>query len=231
MTRSTKIRKSVKTAALLKHSAAVLAGVRVGVVGVVALGWTLGASAERGQNGRESHPAPVVRQAPAANGQRSGFGGGQNRQHLAQWMQSHQNMPLDEQQRALDQEPGFRQLPPEVQQRLHNQLAHLNGMSPEQRERAVERTEAMERLSPEQRVQVRGALSSLGALPQPRRMAVARAFRALREMPEAQRQAYLNSPQMRGQFTDQERVTLNNLFTVAPYLPAPAPPMAAPMPH
>ncbi len=48
---------------------------------------------------------------------------------------------------------------------------------------------------------------------------MARAFHNLRDMPEGQRQNYLNSPQARGQISDQERGTLNNLLTVSPYLP------------
>jgi hypothetical protein len=238
MTRLSTSRKPAPAAAHQKDSAAVFAGVRSAAIAVLALGWALSASAERGlhfQNARPQHaasaprptPAPVERKPPPANnGQKNGFGGGPNHQHLAQWMESHQNLSLEQQQRALQQEPGFRQLPQETQQRLHDRLTQLNNMSPEQRQRVTDRTEAMERLSPDQRGQVRGALSALGALPQQRRMAVARVFRALRDMPDAQRQAYLNSPQMRTQFSDQERATLNNLFTVAPYLPPPAGPVA-----
>jgi uncharacterized membrane protein len=205
-----------------------------GAVLVFLVGGVAGAEGmHRQESGRpQQHaPAPVVRKAPPEHPQQQTgrFGGGQNQQHLAQWMQSHQNMPLDQQQRALQAEPGFSQLRPEVQQRMHDRLTQLNGMSPQQRQRAFDRTEAMERLSPDQRVQVRGALSSLGALPKDRRMAVARTFRALRDLPDAQRQAYLNSPQMRAQFSDQERATLNGLFTVAPYLPPPPPMPVAPM--
>ncbi len=193
------------------------------------------ARAERGphgfrQNGRQGPPVVVERRPPppppaAERPQANGFvpHSGQNQQHLAQWMQSHQGMPLEQQQRALEAEPGFRQLQPDVQQRMHDRLAQLNSMTPQQRQRAFARTEAMERLAPEQRQQVRSALSGLGALPEDRRRFVARTFRALRDLPEPQRQAYLNSPMMRGQFSEQERATLNNLFMVAPYLPPPNP--------
>jgi hypothetical protein len=149
---------------------------------------------------------------------------GQNQEHLQQWMQSHSNLTLDQQQHALDNEPGFRLLNPDVQQRMHQRLAQLNGMTPEQRQRTYARTEAMERLAPQQRQQVRNALTSLGDLPKDRRMYVAREFRAIRDMPPAERQAFLNSPAMRSQFSDQERQTLNGLLEVAPYLPPPAQP-------
>ncbi len=171
-------------------------------------------------------PQPVPQQRPQANsnGGFSPHAGENNQQHLSQWMQSHQNMPLEEQQRALEAEPGFHQLNPEVQARMHQQIARLNSMTPERRQLAMARTEWMEHLAPEQRLQVHSALSSLGELPPDRRRIVARTFNALRNVPDAQRQAYLNSSNMRGQFSDQERTTLNGLFSAAPYMPPPMPP-------
>lgn len=161
--------------------------------------------------------APAARPGPAIR-QNQGPRRGQQ-QHLAQWMHQHSNLSLADQQKALDNEPGFRSLPPDVQQRYHNRLAQLNAMPPAQRERWLARTEAMERLNPAERQQVRGAMQQLGALPQDRRRLVARAFRDLREMPPEQRQAILNSDRFRGQFSGQERSTLSNLLRVEPYLP------------
>jgi hypothetical protein len=144
---------------------------------------------------------------------------GRNQEHLAQWMDRHSSLPLDQQQKALESEPGFRDLPSETQQRMRDRLTQLNNMPPEQRRRLLERNEAMAQLSPPQRQQVRGAMQQFGSLPQDRRRLVARAFRDLREMPEPQRQAMMSSDRFRGQFSDQERSTLNNLLAVEPYLP------------
>jgi hypothetical protein len=141
-------------------------------------------------------------------------------EHLGQWMDRHRNMPLKDQQSALEREPGFRDLPPQTQQRMRDRLTQLNNMPPEQRRRLLERTEAMEQLSPEQRQQVRGAMQELSTLPVDRRRLVARAFRDIREMPVPQRQVVLNSDRFRSQFSDQERGTLSNLLAVEPYLPA-----------
>lgn len=148
---------------------------------------------------------------------------GRPQEHLGQWMNQHRNMPLAEQQRALENEPGFRQLPPQTQQHLRNRLTQLNDMPPEQRQRLIDRNEAIERLSPPQRQQVRGAMQQLGQLPMDRRRMVARAFRDLRAVPPGQRQAMLNSDRFRGQFSDQERGTLQQLLNVAPLLPPPPP--------
>lgn len=146
-----------------------------------------------------------------------------NQEHLSQWMERHNNLPLPQQQKALESEPGFRDLPAETQQRMRNSLTKLNNMPPEQRRRVLARTEAMEHLTPQQRQQVRGALGQLGSLPMDRRRLVARAFRDLREMPEPQRQAILSSDRFRSQFSDQERGTISNLLSVEPYLPVQKP--------
>lgn len=146
-----------------------------------------------------------------------------SQEHLPQWMERHSNLSPADQQRALENEPGFRNLPAETQQRMRDRLTQLNNMPPEQRRRLIDRTEAMERLTPPQRQQVRGAMQQLGVLPEDRRRLVARAFRDLREMPQPQRQAILNSDRFRGQFSDQERNTLSSLLAVEPYLPVQRP--------
>ena len=156
---------------------------------------------------------------PAVPAARPGLGQKHNQEHLAQWMERHSNLPLADQQRALENEPGFRELPAQTQQRMRDRLTQLNNMPPEQRRRILERTEVMEHLTPPQRQQVRVAMQQLGALPEDRRRLVARAFRDLREMPVPQRQTMLNSDRFRGQFSDQERTTLSHLLAVEPYLP------------
>ncbi len=170
-----------------------------------------GVCAAREQTPRGVRPVP---QAP-----RVGPKG--NQEHLPQWMERHQNLSPAEQQRALENEPGFRQLPPQTQQRMRERLSQLNGMNPQQRTHVLERAEQMENLSPQQRQQVRGAMAQLGSLPMDRRKAVARAFRDLRDMPPQQRQAYLSSEYLQRQFSPEERATLTNLMAVETLLPPP----------
>jgi uncharacterized protein DUF3106 len=154
------------------------------------------------------------------NGERQGSRG-HRQEHLDQWMNRHSHLPPAQQQRALENEPGFRHLPPQTQQNLRNRLSQLDNMPPEQRRRLIERNEAIERLTPPERQQFRGAMQRLGMLPADRRRMVAHAFRDLREMPPAQRQAELNSDRFRSQFSPQERATLSQLLEVAPFLPVP----------
>jgi hypothetical protein len=169
------------------------------------------------QQGREGH------------GGMEGPGGGPHREHLDQWMERHRDLSPQQQQRALEMEPGFRQLPPDTQQRMRQTLSQLNAMPPQQRSRMLERTEQMEHLTPPQREQVRGAMAQLGRLQPDRRRVVGRAFRDLRSMSPAQRQATLYSYPFRRQFTPEEWGTLNGLLSVEPLLPPP-PPRAMGMP-
>jgi hypothetical protein len=167
----------------------------------------------------EEHPVPQ-RQLPQAHASTTPLvtpnRPGQTQQHLADWMQAHRNMPLADQQRALENEPGFRGLPAQEQQQLHQRLTQLNNMPAPQREDMIRRTEIMESLPPVQRQQIRNAMAQLGNLPEDRRNAVSRAFKAAISMPEPQRQAWLNSPQTRSQFNANERDTLNHLLAVQP---------------
>ena len=181
---------------------------------------------------------PALNAEPGSGWQKNGFGAHsptqahapqkppqpqQNREHLAEWMDRHSNLPLEQQQRALQNEPGFHDLPPQTQQRMLDRLSRLNNMPPDQRRRILERNEALEHLTPAQRQQVRGAMQQLGELPTDRRRVVARAFRDLRDMPASQRQTMLNSDSFRSQFSDTERGTLSNLLAVEPLLPVQRP--------
>jgi hypothetical protein len=138
--------------------------------------------------------------------------------HLGPWMDAHRNLSEEQQHSALDAEPGFRDLNPNEQARLHQQLAQLNRMPPEQRARTIQRAELMEKLTPQQQQQVTRVMGQLGSLPEDRQRAVTRAYRQLRDLPEGQREAYMNSPQFRGQFNDQERATVGNMVNSAPLL-------------
>ncbi len=162
---------------------------------------------------------PQQRGEPA---QRGTLGPRPGQEHLSQWMSHHSNLPASDQQRALEREPGFRDLSPQVQQRMRDRLTQLNNMPPQQRQHVLDRAEAMEQLAPEQRQRVRGTMQQLSSLPEDRRRAVSRAFRELRNLPPDQRQQAINSGRFSSDFSLEERSTLNNLNAVEPLLP-PAP--------
>lgn len=144
-------------------------------------------------------------------------------------MNQHSNLTPQQQQQALQHEPGFQELPRNTQQRMLDRLSQLDAMTPLQRQRVLARTEAMERLNPDQRAEVRTAMSQLGSLPGDERHAVAQTFRALRELPPEQRiQAYA-SGRYGTPLNDTQRTVLFHLLQVEPMLPRPdAPPAAVP---
>jgi phage-related protein len=137
--------------------------------------------------------------------------------HLGTWLQRHQTLSPEQQERALQSEPGFSRLPPETQQRLLTRLRQLNKMPPEQRQRTVDRIEAMEHMTPQMRQQVRTSFQDFRSLPPDRQRMVRKAFRDLREYPPEQRTAMMNSPKFQAQFSPQERSILGGFLAVEPY--------------
>jgi len=193
---------------------ALLAGVLAGCGGVV--------SAQHGQQA----PAPIERRPPAAhpgatqpNQQAHLVGPGRVKgEHLAEWMNAHSNLTLEQQQAALGREPGFQELPAATQQRMRERLSQLNAMSPDKRQRVLERNEAMERLTPDQRAQVRGAMEGLGALPPDQRKVVGQSFRELRQLPPNQRMAAMLGPRY-SWMNPAQKSALVHLIQVEPMIP------------
>ena len=136
--------------------------------------------------------------------------------HRGEWLRNHQNLPPAEQERALRNDPGFRQLPPEKQEQLVNGLRNFNSRPPEQRQRILERMETFEHLPQPERQQVRNLYGQMRDLPDDRRMAVRQAARQLGGMNPAERERMLNSPQFRRRFSPQEQDLVRGLAQLEP---------------
>jgi Protein of unknown function (DUF3106) len=156
---------------------------------------------------------------PPQQGSRPRFENNQQA-HLGMWLEQHQNLTPEQQEKSLQSEPGFSRLAPDQQQRLLGRLQQLNRMPPHQRQRTIDHIEAMERLTPQMRLQVRASFQEFHTLPEDRQRLMKKAFRDLREYPPEQRQAMMNSSQFQSQFSSQERGILTNLLAVEPYQPA-----------
>lgn len=180
------------------------------------------AFARIGRQRNQQAPAAVKPGRPQAQPQMAPRGAARAaaQDHIPQWMANHSNLPLAEQQRDLEQLPGFHELPPQTQQRYRDLLGRLNSMNPQQRARIVDRNEALERLTPPQRQQWRDAVQQLNASPIPRRRLMARAILDLREMPPEQRDETIDSPAFGTQFSPNERSMIRTLLTAEPYPPA-----------
>ena len=73
------------------------------------------------------------------NGQRPAYGGASAapQGHLEDWLNQHRNVPVQDQERMLQSDPGFRRLPSADQQRLTQQLQQVNKMPQQQRDHPI----------------------------------------------------------------------------------------------
>ena len=173
-------------------------------------------------HGRPQHGALAPRGGPAmqqrvAPGYQHPIPGATG--HLPEWLAQHQNLPVQQQEMLLRQDPSFQRLPASAQQRLLEQLARIHAMPPGRRARYLARNEAIERLNPAQRAAFTQSVRELNALPADRLPRVSQAFQTLRELPPDQRGPQLNAPLYTSSLSAQEREILGNLLAVEPYQP------------
>jgi hypothetical protein len=138
---------------------------------------------------------------------------------LQDWLSRNQNLPVQDQERMLHNDPSFRRLPQAEQQRLTQQLRQVDRMPTQQRDLRLARNEMLERLSPEERMSINRSGREWSSLPQDRQAMMKRAFQDLRGVPLDQRQTVLNSARYQGAFSPQERNILSNFLKVEPYQP------------
>jgi Protein of unknown function (DUF3106) len=142
--------------------------------------------------------------------------------HSGQWLYQHREQPLDQQRRALENDPTFRRLPPQRQQQLEQRLQHFDSLPAERQQQVLRRMETWEHLTSVQKQQFRSMDSEFRGLPADRQRAVRNAIQTLRAMPPAAREQAITSGRF-SDFSPQERQILNN----AAHLPlAPAQPEA-----
>jgi hypothetical protein len=174
-------------------------------------------AATRAQQAPAVRPAPNPPAASAQPPQKPA----QNQPHLQRWLENHKNLSPEEQQRALQNEPGFHELTPQAQRQALENLRNLNNMPAQQRDRMLDRNEMLERMTPQQQQQYRGAVQQLRGASQPRQRLMAKAILDLRMIPPGQREQVIDSPAFGAQFSEGERSTIRTLLTAEPYSPAP----------
>jgi hypothetical protein len=128
--------------------------------------------------------------------------------------------PLDQQRRALENDPNFRGLPREKQQKYEQRLQRFNSMPPDRQQQVLRRMETWEHLTPQQKQDFRGIGQQFNGLSPDRRRAVRNAIETLRAMPPAARQREVESGRF-SQFSPQERQILDGASRL-PLAPAPA---------
>jgi hypothetical protein len=147
------------------------------------------------------------------NGNRPGGKGGRR---MGDWLQSHKDLPPDQQLKLLESDPNFKKLPPQRQNELRERLKKFNSLPPQKRDQALQRLEFLSKLSPQQRQQLRDANQQLKGMPPERQVAVHKAVRHLRQMPPQERQQVMQSDRFRTTFSDQEQKLISQLAEMNP---------------
>jgi Protein of unknown function (DUF3106) len=139
--------------------------------------------------------------------------------HAGEWLRQYKDLPPDQQQQALENDPQFRNLPPERQQKLRERLQHFSSLPSDRQQRILDRMETWEHLTPQQKQQAQQLFSQLKDLPPDRRQKVQSAIDSLRNMSPEQRQQAIDSNRFKNQFSPQERGLLNGISQL-PLAPA-----------
>lgn len=174
--------------------------------------------------------SPAAPQKSPANSQKNEKSAKHPPKRLGDWLQSHKDLPLDQQEKALESDPKFKKLTPERQAALKERLRKFNALPPEQRRRALQRMNYIAALSIEQRQQLRDANQKLETLPQDRKVMVHTALRQLRKMNPQQRTETIQSDRFRSTFSDQEQSIIKQLAAISPQTGASAAPSSGQMP-
>lgn len=139
--------------------------------------------------------------------------------HGGDWLRTHRDLPLADQQKALQSDPQFRSLPVQQQERLENRLQRFNSLPPQEQQRRLSRIETWEHLTPQQKTQARQLALQWKQLPPERQKMMKTAIGDLRAMPPDQRDRVLESGRFKGMFSEQERNMLRET-TKLPLAPA-----------
>ncbi len=142
---------------------------------------------------------------PRAQGQRQPGMQARPRGHAGDWLRRYKDVPPEEQERALQNDPEFRQLPPERQARLKQRLRNFSDLQPQQQLRVLNRMETWEHLTTDQKQEARQLFGQIRQLPPARRQMVNTAVRDLGAMTPDQREQEINSERFKKIFSDQER--------------------------
>jgi molecular chaperone DnaK (HSP70) len=146
-----------------------------------------------------------------------------NPQKLGAWLRTHKDLPLDQQEKALENDPAFKRLSPQSQAQLKERLHKFNNLPAEQKEKALRNMEYWEKLTQQQKDQIRQAHQHMETLPTERKVMVRRALRHLRQMSPNERQQEFQSEQFKSTFSDQEQTILKNLAEINPPAQSPTP--------
>jgi hypothetical protein len=121
------------------------------------------------------------------------------------WLRRNMNTPPAQQKQELEKSDDFKKLTPEQQQQLLNRLNRFNNMSPSQKNRVLTHMDWLDRLPADQKQKAAALHQQFHELPSDRRQEIRRALFGMRDMSSDERQKKLESPEMKSNFSEQER--------------------------
>ena len=149
--------------------------------------------------------------------------------HAGDWLRKYKDLPPDQQQKALENDPQFRKLPPDRQILLQQQLRRFSSLPPEKQKVILKRMETWEHLTEAQKKAAKTVFAKIRQLPVGRRTMMLSAIRDLRRMDPPQREQALESDAYRSRFSNQERDLLKGVLQL-PLAPVNAENQQAPPP-
>jgi hypothetical protein len=160
---------------------------------------------------RKTAPVALLQATPQKSPNGANHSAQKGGHKMGDWLQAHKDLPLDQQLKLLESEPGFKKLPADRQAAFRERLKNFNSLTPEKRAQALQRMEFLSKLTSQQRQELRSANEQLKGLPPDRQVAVHTALRHLRQMPPAERQQVIQSDRFRSTFSDQEQKLISQL--------------------
>ena len=136
---------------------------------------------------------------------------GPKRPPFPPWFDDLSKMSPEDRKKALEDNPGFRQLPPERQEEVRRRLEDFSATSPNRRATMRDRWGTMSGLSEEGRQRVRDVFPRWNQLPEDRRKAIGDEFRAMRGRTAADRERRFADPEFQKTFSPTEQQLLKDL--------------------
>ena len=130
------------------------------------------------------------------------------------WLRQYKDVPVDQQEKALGNDPSFQRLPADRQEKLRERLRQFNTLSPEKKDQLLDRMEKFETLPPEQRKRLHDIQEQMRQLSEERRQMVRRAFHQIKGMTPEQRQEFFGSGRFTNMFTEEEKQILRGLVEI-----------------
>ena len=139
--------------------------------------------------------------------------------HNGDWLRNTMQLPPQERQKKLEQDPRFRQLPPQRQQELLHRLQAFDAMPLQEQQRVLNRMEMIEHLPPEQQRRAHALFDEFRTLAPQHKQMMRQTLRQMRTMSPDARLHFLGSPQIRSLYSPEEVRMLydfNSIGFVAP---------------